>query len=107
MRFPCGITKEVEVFHLDTSTSPELYALDPDEVIVGGFVAMDRTQHALEGGQLEDPHELYVSFDTDIREADQLLIEGRTFKVRKVYAAQSGRLRHKRCSISAEPSATQ
>lgn len=64
---------------------------------------MDRHTHALEGGDLVNPFELYVDSMIDIRVGDKLVIDSTAYLVKKVFPGTIGGLAHKRCSISTEP----
>ena len=64
---------------------------------------MDRKEHALEGGEYQDPFELYTHTDADIRVGDKLVIDSTNYYVKKVFNANYfGGHRHKRCSISTQ-----
>lgn len=99
-RFPFGIQKSVEVYHLESDND---YPGSADATITGGLLPLDRHAHALEGGQYRDPHELYVESTADVREGDKLVIDSTNYYVKRVFnAGYFGRLRHKRCTISKE-----
>lgn len=102
-RFPRSVMKVVSIYRLPTTEgSTQPYPDTASSIIRGALIPMDRHAHALEGGDFSDPYELYVSSDTDIKVADKLEIDSTNFYVKKVFAADFGGLRHKRCTLTTE-----
>lgn len=65
---------------------------------------MDRHAHALEGGDLLDPFELYLDPGTDVRVNDKVVIESKAYLVKKIFdGSDATMVGHLRCSISREP----
>lgn len=103
MNFPPEILKSVAVYHLPTASGVQSYPSTADATIDGAFLPLDRYQHALEGGDLVAPFELYVGGTDDVRVSDKLVIESITYYVKKIFPANFGGLAHQRCSISTQP----
>lgn len=99
--FPPEVTKSVAVYHMPNA-APQAYPDDPDETILGALLPMDRKEHALEGGIYVNPFELYVDSSADVRVTDKLEIDGTTYFVKQIFAADFGGLAHKRLSISTQ-----
>ena len=102
--FPPEVVKSVAVYHLPTSAgSKQPYPGTADVTISAAFLPLDRQAHALEGGDLVEPHELYADATADVRVGDKLVIDSTTYFVKSVFDGWFGGLQHKRCSISKQP----
>lgn len=93
--------KTVAVYHLPTTGgSKQPYPGTADATISGAFLPMDARRHIMEGGDLVDPHELYMDATADLRVGDKLVIDSNDYFVKRVFNAYFGGLRHLRLSIS-------
>ena len=92
----------VQLFRSPTGTPPLLYPLTPTSTFSGAFLPIDRRDNALEGLVLVDPHELYVEPSVDIQPSDKIVVNGKTFYVKKIFDASDLSLPYKRCSVSRE-----
>lgn len=101
MNFPNA--QVVAIYHLPTTAGQKQpYPSSADLTTTGTLVPLDRHAHALEGGDLLDPHELYVAADVDIREGDKVVVDATTYYTKKVFKANFGRMAHKRATLSAQ-----
>src|SRR4051794_35333287 len=99
--FPPDCLKAVSVYHLPTTGgSKQPYPGTADATLTGAFLPMDRKDHALEGGDFVDPHEIYFDPAADVRVGDKLVMDSVDYFVKKVFVAQFGGLAHKRASVS-------
>jgi len=99
--FPPDATYAVSIYHLPATGTTE-YPATANTTTQGALLPLDRYAHTLEGGQYQDPHELYVGDTVDIRVNDKVVIASRIFFVKHVFSAPFGRLRHKRATVSTE-----
>lgn len=101
MNFPPEFVKDVALYHLPTTGgAKQPYPASADVNTSGALIPMDRHSHALEGGDLMDPFELYLDAAVDVRVGDKAVIGGTTYFVKRVFNGYAGPLAHKRCSLS-------
>lgn len=100
---PAAIRKSVAVYHLPTASGVQSYPATPDATIDGGLLPMDTRQHALEGSDLVNPHEIYVAGGQDVRVSDKLVIEGTSYYIKRIFQANFGGHPHLRLSVSTAP----
>ncbi len=104
MIFPRERQKSVALYHIPTTSTSGLksYPSTASVTITAGMLPIDRKEHALEGGDYVDPHELYCEGTADIRVGDKAVIESVTYYVKKVFNGNFGGIPHKRASISTQ-----
>lgn len=101
LSMPRSVQKSVAIYHLGTTAgATQTYTLDT--TVMGAMLPLDRREHALEGGDMVDPFELYVESTVDIRVTDKLVIDSVNYYVKKVFVASFGGMPHKRASISTQ-----
>lgn len=97
------MTQSVSAYHLPTTAGQKQpYPGTADATVLGCLLPLDRKEHALEGDYVVQ-HELYVGGSADVRVSDKLVIDGVTYYVKSIFAANFGGLPHRRCSVSTEP----
>lgn len=98
--FPSDCVKTVTLFHLDAASGVESYAASADVTTSAAFLPLDRKEHALEGGEYIDPFELYMDATVEVRVGDKCVVDSVEYRVKKVFEAPFGGLRHQRVSIA-------
>src|SRR3990167_9272227 len=102
--FPRARQVSVALYHVPTTSTSgkKSYPASADVTISAGMLPMDVRQHALEGGDYVDPHELYCEGTANILAGDKAIIDSVTYYVKKVFSANFGGIPHKRASISTQ-----
>ena len=101
--FPPEIEKTVKIYHLPTTAGQtQSYPATADITTQGGFLPLDRKEHALEGLDYADLFELYLDPTIDIRVGDKAVIDSTNYYVKKVFMANFGSLAHQRISLSTQ-----
>ena len=67
----------VAIYRLPSSGN-KVYPGSASSTVTGGFLPLDRKNHALEGGVYNDPHELYLPPTTDIEVSDKVVVKSVT-----------------------------
>lgn len=72
--FRPDLQKLIKIYHIPTSGTPQSYPASADVTTTGAFYPMDQKQHVLEGGDYQNPHELLVKRNIDVRVGDKVLV---------------------------------
>lgn len=102
-----GVGRSVKIFHLPTTGGQKQpYPSTPSVTVQAlAFEPMSAYQHALEGGNLMNPYELYVEQSVDIRIGDKVNLSGDStdYFVKRITPYPFGNLSHTRASCSTQP----
>lgn len=102
MNFPNP--KLVAIYHLPTTAGQKQpYPGSADVTTTGSLIPLDRYSHALEGGDFQDPHELYLEATVDARVGDKVVIDSTTYYVKRIFKANFGGIPHQRLTVSTQP----